>query len=97
MAIKKSRLDNGIIYYHGSNSDFYYTLGFGCICDSCNRKMLTTYYYPILGSRGVCPLCHQEIVKRHGDKELVGDEEHYQRMLEERFDRRIQIASVHRR
>ena len=97
MNIVKGYLKNGIVVYHGSNSDFYYTLGFGCICDSCNRKMLTTYYYPILGSRGVCPLCHKEIMKRYGDKELDGDEEHYQRMLEERFDRRIQRASVYKR
>lgn len=94
MNIKKERLKNGILVYKGDNYDFYITAGFGCICDNCNRKMATTYYYPIL-NRGVCPLCHEEIKARHEAEPLHIDDEHYQAKVENSFDRRILLASLY--
>ena len=91
MSIKKMYLKNRILVYIGDNYDFYITGGFGCVCDNCNRKMATTYYYPVL-NRGVCPLCHEEIKARHEDKLLHIDDVKFQIMKSLLFEQQIKQA-----
>lgn len=91
MAIKKMYLKNGIVVYEGTTFEFTKAAKFGCICDECNRIMIKSFYYPVLG-RAYCLECHERTRAFHEPKSFHPDDAKYQKWKSLLFEYQLKQA-----